>query len=1026
MSAVKACTFLEIDLKRCANVYGVGPCTAAIGVTGDIKCFNSIRTCQDRVNYAEEIETARFAVPDPQLSNAYDYRPFIKGQPSYTPATVSLGKDLGVRASLAVTFQDAPDPDTGPGGDRYVAERGYDPFALGTFFGKFRARFPYFRGLAVRLIRGEVGQAIADMRTWHFIGESFDGPRPDGTFSIMAKDILKLADNDRALAPSPSLGTVLTPISAVDVFLPMQPGAAALYAAAGAVCIGGNEIALYTRGPGGNDANVVILLHFDGADGAATTGAIIDSGPNGFAAASITNAQLDDDGYVAFGTTSLTSTGTGSVTWNDNAAFTMGTADWTIDVRVQLSSLAAARMIASHGNNEANNNNAWRWSVTTAGELSLTITSGGSTLLNFVSSGAGLTTGVPYHLAVERFGNVWTFFVNGVAVATTTVSLTVPNYTGNFRIMLANDGTTAPFAGWVDEFRWSNVARYSGAAFTPYPLAYNAATANDLVMSQRGAFNTTAIAHNAEERVQQCLIYDAMKPDLIIADLFTTYSPGIQPGNIPSDAWAAEVDAYLQRVYSAVITEPTGVNALVSELVEQAALAIWPEPESNTIELRVLRNVSPDATPITDDRYMRATLQSREQPELRISQVWTHYAQRDPTKPLTDKYNYKSVRVGIDPEAEADHGTSVVKRVYSRWIPEFGSAIADRVNDLQLGRYRDPPRRFNFDFFRGAEPDGLISGAGFYLQAPSLQDATGARALVPIQITRVAPENARFKVEAEEATFAQLDPVDLFNRVITIDANVFNFNLLEVHDNLFPEITDPYGIKLTLIIQPGVTVGSLSTSLPALTVGDFVMGLPITIRNLGRIQGKGGNGALVDQSGTIQTPGQQGGTAIYTRRAINLDLNGDGEVKGGGGGGGASYHSVFYPGNPYASGSYVYWAPGAGGEGTQPGAGGVGNYKPGGGAWVDLSADPGTTEAGGLADHTYGPSNSGYTSSGFAQVSGGDGGDAGQAGDLGTSPGSGPTGGTFLVARGAAGNAIDGDSYVTVTVAGIIEGPQIN
>lgn len=1007
----RVCTLVEIDIPRCTRVYGTAPCTAALGVTGDIKCFNSIRTCQDRENYLAEDETVRFAVPNPDLPQTFDARPLISGQPTYTPATISLGKDLGVRANLAVNFKDAPDPDTGPAGDRYLADRDYVPYEQGTFFGKFRARFPFIRGRPVRLIRGEIGQAIEDMRTYHFVGESFDGPRPDGSFSIVAKDLLKLLDDDRALAPAPSNGYLLAGITDADVIVELPPGIAALeYPDEGYVCIGGNEVCAFSRGAGGNDANTILLLHFDGADGATSTAAIIDSSPNALVPSNMINAELDN-AHPAFGATALHSLGTGSVIYADNALFNLGTSQFTFDCRVYVSSLASARMLVAIGNNEANNNNALRWFITTGGELTLTVTSGGSTLLNFISSGAGITINTPLHLAVVRAAsNVFTFYVNGVAVGTTTTAVTVPNYTGHLRIMIANDALSSPFAGWIDEFRFSNVARWT-APFTPPTGPYNSATVDDLQLLERGAFNTTARAHNAEERVQLCLVYDGLEPDLIIADLETNYA-GVDASMIDAAAWAAEVDAFLQRVYSTIITEPTGVNKLVSELIEQAALMHWYDPEAAQLRLQVLRNITPDAAPIDDNLYLKGSLSTKEQPETRLSQVWTYYARRNPTLPLTDQYNYGSVVVTPDLEAETDNGSSAVKKVFSRWIPEFGRATASRVNDLMLGRFRMPPRKVTFELMRGTEPESMAPGGGFYLQAPSLQDATGARDLVPIQVTRVRPDDTKVIVEAEEATFAQLDPVDLVNRQIIIDANAYNINIRDIHDNIFPEIVDPYGISLTVIIQPGVTVGSLDVNSPALDVGSFPLGLAITILVLGRIQGKGGRGALTDQSGTVSTTAENGGAAIYTRQAITLDLNGDGEVWGGAGGGGSYYINIFYPTSPYAGGNYVYRGAGGGGAGKNPGAGGTTNQKLGGAPGVDSSSDAGTPDAGGEAHAA------------FSSYRAGDGGDPGQNGQAQTGASPGP--GIVINAPGVAGAAIDGDSYVTVAVAGDIRGPQIN
>ena len=62
---------------------------------------------------------------------------------------ISLGKDLGQRASLTVTFKD----------HKHVMDG--ESFESGTFWGKFRARYGQkLRGSPIRLIRGVLGQAL--------------------------------------------------------------------------------------------------------------------------------------------------------------------------------------------------------------------------------------------------------------------------------------------------------------------------------------------------------------------------------------------------------------------------------------------------------------------------------------------------------------------------------------------------------------------------------------------------------------------------------------------------------------------------------------------------------------------------------------------------------------------------------------------------------------------------------------------------------------------------------------------------
>jgi hypothetical protein len=72
------------------------------------------------------------------------------------------------------------------------------------------------------------------------------------------------------------------------------------------------------------------------------------------------------------------------------------------------------------------------------------------------------------HIAAQRAGNVTTLFVNGANVGAFTDTYDYNQGTGNVRIG-SNTYEAVPstgFDGYIDEFRWSNVARYSGSGFT--------------------------------------------------------------------------------------------------------------------------------------------------------------------------------------------------------------------------------------------------------------------------------------------------------------------------------------------------------------------------------------------------------------------------------------------------------------------------------------------------------------------------------------------------------------------------------
>lgn len=710
------------------------------------KCYQGRATCQDIANYADASAlTVRFAKPTHYRPSDIFAFPFIKNV-DYTPAVVSLGKDLGQRASVVVTFTDAPDSDTFTGLDPYLSTRDYNPYSQGTFFGKLRARHPYLLGRDLSLIMGYLGQELADMETRHFLVDSYEGPTPKGEFTIRASDVLKLGNADKALAPLMSGGALVADINAA--------------------------VTSFTATPAG-----------------------------------IGNTDYPASGYLNIG---------------------------------------------------------------------------GSEIVSFTRSA-------------------------------------------------------------------------------------------DVFTIVRGQLNTTATTHKAGDRAQLVLAYVGEDPADIIYDLCTNYIPGFDADWIDLDAWQTETSTYNGNVYTAYITEPTSVKALIEELVLQAALAIWWDDVNELVRLQVLHAISTSAFAFTPDNMEAGTIGIREQLDQRLSQVQVYFAPINPLLPLSNKDNYRSSVKVTDDDAEDNWVQPAITTILSRWIPQAGKTVAERLAAIQLGRFKTPPRHVSFEVKRYAGIDPELGG-GYRFSCAFVQDETGAatEAYIPIQLTQVKVYEDRLAIEAEEMLF-DVPASDLSNRSVDFGVNGFNLNLRTEHDTIYPEPTGSETVTFTILA--GVIIGSHSTSLRAIEVGSWPAGTTINIVVLGRIQGMGGAGG----AGTL-VAGSVGGAALYVRRPVNLNVTAA-EIFGGGGGGGGSGTG----------------GGGGGGAGTDAGAGGAA-------AGFGSPGSAGTSEAGGAGGVGAGSD-------------GGAGGGPGLAGSASTG---------FPAVGGAAGAAIDGISYCTVTGTGDIRGGQIN
>jgi hypothetical protein len=283
----KVVTYIEIDLPVCSRDFSVLPCLAQyqpseiVGtqtfddegiitsyssaddegllsaytlsddegiMLGGCECYKTIVTCQDLDNYSGTSKFIRFGYADADDKSGIDYIPSLKSV-SFKPQQVSLGENLGVRASLTVAFMDHRFPETHNAGDPYWQTRGYDPYSMGSFWGKFRARFAYTQGFEIRMVTGYEGQAISEMESRTFIVEKITGPSLDGNVSITAKDVLKLLDEEKAQCPVLSTGRLAADITSTDTTCTLSASGVGNkeYPSIGHVAIGGKEICAYTR-----------------------------------------------------------------------------------------------------------------------------------------------------------------------------------------------------------------------------------------------------------------------------------------------------------------------------------------------------------------------------------------------------------------------------------------------------------------------------------------------------------------------------------------------------------------------------------------------------------------------------------------------------------------------------------------------------------------------------------------------------------------------------------------------------------
>lgn len=234
-------------------------------------------------------------------------------------------------------------------------------------------------------------------------------------------------------------------------------------------------------------ANVVLLLHMDGANGSTT---FTDSSSYGRTATVYRNAALSDtqskfggtSGYFSGGSTgSGTSQTADAITFPDSADFNMGSSDWTIDAWVYVTSFATNQEVWAH--RDADNFGTAILSylrINTNGTVRMYhLDNSGPGLVTDVTTSETLSSATWHHLAVVRSSGSVAIYIDGTA-ATLTGTNNTNSYgdcPGGISIGAGADGAgtngwSSRFTGYIDEFRWTiGTARYT-ANFTPPTAAF--------------------------------------------------------------------------------------------------------------------------------------------------------------------------------------------------------------------------------------------------------------------------------------------------------------------------------------------------------------------------------------------------------------------------------------------------------------------------------------------------------------------------------------------------------------------------
>ena len=342
----------------------------------------------------------------------------------------------------------------------------------------------------------------------------------------------------------------------------------------------------------------------------------------------------------------------------------------------------------------------------------------------------------------------------------------------------------------------------------------------DALTLSRGVNNTDAVAHDADDAVQLCYVVSSDEPQTILYDLLTTYA-GIDSTYLNTEQWAVESTDFLPRLYSGIITRPTGVMSVINELCEQMYFTTyWDDrnmdltasPKEGGLKMQAVRPAYNESIYELNDEsnLLENSVTWTDKPDQLITHVFVYYAQRDPTKKIDDTSNYGALEIVGDPDSAsaARNDGERIKTIYARWLDSGDGAAALELGQKILARYSNIPKEVQFSV--DAKDRAMRLADFINISNSQLVDYWGEPLPKPMQIISEAETKQgttyTYKAIEYSGTYIENDPDEL---TITIADDMWNVNLLELFKDNYA-VTPISGDKIKFTIRSGVTIGGIS------------------------------------------------------------------------------------------------------------------------------------------------------------------------------------------------------------------------
>jgi hypothetical protein len=326
-----------------------------------------------------------------------------------------------------------------------------------------------------------------------------------------------------------------------------------------------------------------------------------------------------------------------------------------------------------------------------------------------------------------------------------------------------------------------------------YSSGTNLTTLSGLV---RGTDGSMAANHSANDQVQLCKRYTTATVQEVIEDLLLAEA-GIEAQLIDLDGLATEQALYLNAFsLTALFTEPFGADTILGWLSQEVGCYIWWDERQQQIRIKAIRAVGVNEIVKTfthEDNIIRDSFQVSEKPRQRLNTITIYFNPIDKAGDLGESVNYaNALRLvnGTTTSPETYGGQVQSRDIFSRFLTT--EAVVNQTVVRLANRYEDVPVFVKFE--ADAKDRAVWTGDTLLVSHPAIVDDLGERVVrrwLVIEAEEIVPGH-RVRYMCADITLDGLIYLITENTLTTYTAEDFALGNAFITDNngLNPDSTN--------------------------------------------------------------------------------------------------------------------------------------------------------------------------------------------------------------------------------------------